>query len=285
MPYVDTHVHFWDVTRARYPWLTDAGTLPRRALLEDYRAATADDPPDRFVFVQAGTVNADGADEARWVHEMCVDQPDFGGLVAWGPADQGESAMQTHLDNMGIDRVVGVRQLIQSEPAGFCTTSEFTSAVASLARRDLTFDICIFGHQLDEAAILAAAAPETRLVVDHLAKPDIANEQFDEWRRAFCALARFDNVWCKLSGIVTEADHQSWTIDQLRPYVDVALETFGPSRMLWGSDWPVCTSAATHQRWRVATAGLLARLTEAERRSILLSTAADVYRLSTAEVR
>ena len=277
--YVDAHVHFWDVTENRYPWLEEARELPRRATLDDYRTATTDGPPEQFVFVQAGTVDADGIAEARWVSEMCAHQPDFGGLVAWGPAHHGEKAMAAHLDALGLDCIVAIRQLIQSEPPGFCTTSKFTGAVASLARYDLAFDICIFGCQLGDAALLAAAAPETRLVLDHLAKPSIADGEFDEWRKGFLALARHDNVWCKLSGLVTEADHANWTTDDLQPYVDVALETFGPTRMLWGSDWPVCTAASSHQWWRSATTALLAPLAESERQCILHTTVNSVYHL------
>ena len=277
--YVDAHLHFWDREVARYRWLENEPRLPARAALDDYREATADDPPEQYVFVQAGADPADGAAEARWVHAMCGATGDFAGMVVWAPVDDGPVAVAAHLDALRLPSVVGVRRLIQWAPAGLCTQPGFVGAVTSLGRRALAFDMCVFAHQLGDALTLARAAPDTRLVLDHFGKPDIAGGDIAGWRGRFEALAGLDNVWCKLSGLVTEADHTRWSVNDLRPFVHAVLELFGPRRIIWGSDWPVCTLAATHRRWRQATAELLGDLSADERQQILAGNARAVYRL------
>lgn len=277
--YIDAHLHFWDRAIARYDWLDDEPRLPARATLDDYRTATADDPPQQYVFVQAGADPADGSVEARWVHSMCSTEPDFGGMVVWAPVDDGPGAVAAHLDQLELAGVVGVRRLIQWAPPGLCTAPDFVRAVSSLGGRGLAFDMCVFPRQLSEAVELARAAPDTRLVLDHLGKPDIAAGRVTEWRRGVQALARLDNVWCKLSGLVTEADHEQWNANDLRPFVHTALELFGPHRLLWGSDWPVCLLASTHRHWRAATAELLAELSVRERQQILAGNARSVYQI------
>ena len=277
--YIDAHIHLWDVAEMEYPWLASEPSLPRRADLSTYRDATKDDPPTNFIFVQAGAAERDGLHEARWVHDMCAKAPDFAGLVVFGPTAQGADALSQHLDELEIDEVLGVRQLIQWAHPGYCTTPAFKAAVASLAAADLAFDICVLAHQLPEAIELARAAPNTRLVLDHLGKPDIAGGQLSAWRNDLAALAKLENVFCKLSGLATEADHETWTTDDLQPCVDIALSEFGPSRTMWGSDWPVCLNATTHSDWRRATARLLGGLNPSEQAQVRSRTARDAYKL------
>lgn len=277
--YIDAHVHLWDTGRHRMDWVEAEPGLADRYLLDDYRSATADDPPDGFVFVQAGVADADGTAEARWVESVCAPSPDFAGMVVWAPVDAGSAAVDHHLDDLDGLAVRGVRRLIQGDPPGLCTRPPFVEAVAALGRRDLVFDVCILPSHLDDAAQLARGAPDTRLVVDHLAKPGIGGDGFEHWRDGLVALGDLDNVWCKLSGLVTEADPDHWTVADLRPWVETALEVFGPRRLLWGSDWPVVTLAASHRRWREATTELLGGLGPDERAMIRSTNATEVYRL------
>jgi L-fuconolactonase len=201
-------------------------------------------------------------------------------MVVWAPADLGADAVGRQLDTLDLSTVRGVRRLIQGDPPGLCTQRPFVESVVSLASRDLVFDVCIFPRHLDDAIELADRAPGTRLVLDHVGKPDIAGGGFDDWHAGFRELAAHDNVWCTLSGLVTEADTASWTVDDLRPVVDAALAAFGPQRLLWGSDWPVVTLAATHRRWREATGELLGELSPDERDAIRSTTAIEVYGLN-----
>ena len=277
--YIDAHMHLWDRAVGRYRWLDDETGLPAAATLADYRKATVDDPPERFVFVEADVGPADGRAEAAWVHSMCATAPDFGGMVVWAPVDDGPDAVAAHLEALGLPSVVGVRRLLQGEPPGLCTDIDFVAAVRGLSRLDLAFDLCIVPSQLGDALTLARAVPDTRLVLDHFGKPDIAGGGAAAWRGGFEALARLDHVWCKLSGLATEADHARWNVQDLRPYVHTALELFGPARLLWGSDWPVCTKASTHRRWRQSTSELLEDLSPTEAGMILADNAREAYRL------
>jgi L-fuconolactonase len=277
--YIDAHLHFWDTGVARYQWLEDEPRLPDRVTLDDYREATADDPPERYIFIQADADPAYSIAETRWVHSMCSATPDFGGMVVWAPVDEGPDMVAAHLESLELPNVVGVRRIIQWGPLGLCTAPEFVQAVASLGSRDLAFDVCIFPHQLDDALTLARSTLNTRIVLDHLGKPDIARGDVAAWQKGFEALAALDNVWCKLSGLVTEAKLSRWTVEDLRPFVHIALGVFGPQRIIWGSDWPVCTISSSHQRWREATAELLGDLSAQEREQILVRNARKAYRL------
>ena len=137
----------------------------------------------------------------------------------------------------------------------------------------MTYDLLIYARQLPEAVAFVRALPEQRIVVDHLAKPDIKGGGFDRWRRHFAALAEFPQVWCKLSGLVTEADRDRWTPDDLRPYIQTALDCFGPERLMVGSDWPVCTVAGSYARTMQVVEEALAEYAPAERASVLGGTA------------
>jgi L-fuconolactonase len=275
-PYIDTHVHFWNNEAFSYSWLESEPRLAGQFGLEDYRRATAYDRPSGFVFVQAAAVDSDGADEASWVHEMCKSSPDFAGIVAWAPVDKGPNATRDHLEALDVPSIVGVRRLLQWDPPGLARQPRFVAAVDALAGQNLTFDICIFPEHLEDAQTLAASCPNTRLVLDHLGKPNIAGGEIHMWKAGFCALARHDNVWCKLSGLATEAS-PDWTPSDVAPYVDVALDTFGPERLIWGSDWPICTVATSHEVWRRATELLLSELAPSERHAILVGNATRVY--------
>lgn len=278
MAYVDAHVHFWD-DRIDHAWLAGEPTLPTDATPADYRSAVADDPPARFLFVEADADAGMGGAEARWVAEMCRGAPDFGGMVVWAPVDVGGASVSRHLDELGLDAVVGVRRLIQGEPPGFARSAGFVDGVRAVGAAGLAFDVCIRADQLDDAIALARAVPDTRLVLDHCGKPPIATGRLDAWRRDLATFAAFDHAVCKLSGLVTEADPRRWTADDLTPIFDHALECFGADRILWGSDWPVVEPAATHRSWREATDTLLAPLSDHERDAIRRTTALTTYNL------
>ncbi|MDW3220068.1 MAG: amidohydrolase family protein [Acidimicrobiales bacterium] len=278
MAYVDAHVHFWD-DGIEHGWLDGEPALPSRATLADYRDTTVDDPPSRFLFVEADADEGMGAAEARWVADMCGGEADFAGMVVWAPVQAGGAAVARHLDELGLDGIVGIRRLVQGEAAGFARSAGFVDGVRAVGAADLVFDICITANQFADAIALARAAPDTRLVLDHCGKPPIATGQLADWRRDLAALAASENVTCKLSGLVTEADPQRWSEDELAPVLDHALECFGAERILWGSDWPVVERAATHRSWRDATDILLAPLSDDERDTIRRTTALRIYDL------
>ena len=169
------------------------------------------------------------------------------------------------------------KRQVQAEPAGFLHRPAFQRGIAAIERSDLVYDILIYARQLPEAVRFAAAFPGQRFVLDHLGKPDIRNNGLHEWRRRLQEMAALPHVWCKLSGLVTEADWRGWTPDTLRPYLDAALDAFGPSRVMFGSDWPVCTAAATYAQVVALVRGAIAQYSADEQAQILGKTAEGVY--------
>jgi L-fuconolactonase len=226
------------------PWLDDDRVLNRAFEMPDYQRDTSSVPVQALVYVQVDVTPAYALLEAEWA----VAQP-VAGVVAFAPLEDGGVA-RSYLERLVAlgPRVKGVRRLIQSEPdAAF--PLRLVEGLRLLARYDLSFDICIKHHQLGRTVEMVRACPETSFILDHLGKPDVAAGLLEPWRSDISALADLPNVVCKLSGLVTEADHQRWTPTDLAPYVSHVLAAFGPERVLFGSDWPVITHAASYVRW------------------------------------
>jgi len=215
-------------------------------------------------------------EETRWLLTLADAHPFIAGVVGW--VDLRSASVDADLEAVAPHRkLIGVRHIVQAEPDGFLDSPEFRRGVSRLDRFGLTYDLLIYARQLPEAVAFVRALPEQRIVVDHLAKPDIKGGGFDRWRRHFAALAEFPQVWCKLSGLVTEADRDRWTPDDLRPYIQTALDCFGPERLMIGSDWPVCTVAGSYARTMQVIEEALAEYAPAERASVLRGTAQRLW--------
>ena len=252
-PIVDTHVHLWDIERLSYPWLASVPAINKNHLVEDYRRACGSVQVAKMVFVQSDCAPEQALAEAEWVSGLARGEPRLRGMVARASLEQGD-AVQPHLEKLvALPLVKGVRRLIQGEPdPEFCLRPDFVRGVQLLHAHGLSFDLCIKHPQLANTIRLVRQCPDVRFVLDHIGKPDIKAGRLDPWRAELRELARMENVWCKLSGMVTEADHAKWTPAELRPYIDHAVECFGFGRVMFGSDWPVSTLATDYPRW-VAT--------------------------------
>jgi L-fuconolactonase len=270
---IDSHQHFWRYDAARYPWIDGSMAALQRDFLpfdlqETIRAAGV----GGTIAVQARQDD----DETEWLIELANEHAFIKGVVGW--VDLRASDVDRRLERFGQEsRLVGVRHVVQAEPDGFLDGPAFRRGIAALERFDLVYDILVYARQLREATRFAAAFPERRLVLDHLGKPDVRGGGFAPWRRDLTALAALPRVWCKLSGLVTEADWRAWTPAALRPYLDTALEAFGPSRLMFGSDWPVCTVAATYAQVIGLVRDAIAEYSADEQARILGGTAANVY--------
>jgi len=207
---------------------------------------------------------------------LAVDCDLIAGVVGW--VDLVDPAVADHLD---APRLVGIRHQMQAEPdpAGRLAQPAVQRGLRALGAAGLAYDLMIRPAQFDVAARTVAAHPELRFVLDHLGKPPIADGPIGPWADGIRALARFPNLYCKLSGMVTVADHSRWTADDIRPYASVALDAFGPDRVMFGSDWPVCLIAADYRGVVDLAVELTGSLTSAERESVLGGTAQRVYRL------
>ncbi|MDQ0642934.1 amidohydrolase family protein [Microbacterium murale] len=257
MRVLDSHLHLWDPSLLDYPWLAGP-LLARFAADEIVDAVGAGDGERGFVFVQADCVEEQYLDEIDWVASL-AEQLGVRGIVAGARLDRGDAtvayldAATGSLDTEGERTlVVGVRHLLQGEPEGFAGRSAFRAGAEALVERDLAFDACVRGTaQLRDVGALAAALPELRIVLDHLGKPAVGTAEAplpptSDWTDAIAEIAAHPQVFCKLSGLPAEAGG-SWSAEQLEPFFDVALNAFGPDRLMVGSDWPV--SAVTASGW------------------------------------
>jgi L-fuconolactonase len=279
MPLVDSHVHFWDPDHLNYPWLQDIPPLNQSFLPAQLAQAVTAVDLQKIVFVQADCAPEDALTEVAWVSELGQLEPRIQGIVAFAPLEK-EAARASYLEKLkAFPLVKGVRRLIQSEAHGFARQPEFIQGVQQLAQFGFSFDICIVHTQMAEAIELVEQCPDVAFVLDHFGKPDIANKQLEPWAAQCRTLAQLPHVSCKLSGLVTEADHDNWTEADLRPYVDVALEAFGPNRLMFGGDWPVSKLATSYQQWVETAVSLLSTLSESDRKRIFFENAQTFYRL------
>lgn len=270
---IDSHQHFWRYDAAEYDWIDGTMAALRRDFLPDDAHAVMEPLGiDGTIAVQARQTEA----ETEWLIELANADPFIRGVVGWIDLQAGDVAR--HLERVGQEPcVVGLRHVVQAEPEGFLDRPAFRRGVAALERYDLVYDILIYERQMPEAARFAAAFPSQRMVLDHLGKPDVRAGRIDDWRRELSGLAVLPHVWCKLSGLVTEADWRAWTPGQLRPYLDAALDAFGPSRVMFGSDWPVCTVAASYDQVLALVRDAIAEYSADEQAQMMGRTAEEVY--------
>ena len=270
---IDCHQHFWRYDAAQYGWIDDSmAALKRDFLPDDLAPLMRAEGVTGTIAVQARQDDA----ETAWLLELAAQHPFIRGVVGW--VDLQAQDVECRVERLAATpRLLGVRHVVQAEPAGFLHHTAFRRGIAALEPTDLVYDILISARQLPEAIRFAAAFPRQRFVLDHLGKPDVRGGGFDEWRRELADLAALPHVWCKLSGLVTEADWRAWTPSQLRPYLDAALEAFGPSRVMIGSDWPVCTLAAPYAGVLALARDAIADYSIDEQAQMLGKTAEDVY--------
>ena len=279
--YIDSHVHFWDPARLNYAWLAEVPSIQTTHTPQRLDSELGAARPERLVFVQADCDAAQSLDEVAWIEQLAEREARIGGIVAHARMDAGAETL-AHLDRLAQRPLVrGVRHLIQGEKeSGFCVRPEFVTGVQALASRGLSFDLCCRSHQLPDVAELVRRCPEVSFVLDHAGKPPIAGGDLRAWEHDIGTVAASPNVVCKVSGLVTEADHATWTPPQLRPVVERVRECFGPSRMLFGSDWPVVKLAGGYVRWLDVARELLSALPAPDLDAVFHGNARRVYRLS-----
>jgi L-fuconolactonase len=274
---VDAHLHLWDPSTLDYPWLIDLPDLHRPFGVPELTATVT--PPDAAVFVEAGGQGEHPLSEVEFVERVAAGWPALRGIVAYAPLERG-AAVGPHLRALAARPLVrGVRRNIQDETPGFALSDDFLAGVRGLAEHGLVADVCVRDHQLEEVIGLVGAVPEVTFVLDHLGKPAIRDGRWQPWADQLARLAERPNVVCKLSGLTTEARWDSWTPDEIRPYLAHALSRFGPDRCLFGGDWPVSTLAVTYPIWLDLVRDALAPYPELDRAMVLGGTAARVYRL------
>jgi L-fuconolactonase len=279
-PIVDAHVHLYDVERLRYAWLAGVPKINRTYLLEAFDEARGAVRVDKIVFAEVAVDPGLHLEEAAFIQALANRDPRLCGIVAHVPLETGV-AVEADLATLKAHRnVCGIRRLIETEhnPA-FCLEPPFLAALRLLPKYGLTFDICVKHTAMAYALELVKRCPEVSFVLDHIGKPDIKNGLREPWSAQITELARLPNVVCKVSGVVTEADHAHWTADQVKPYVAHVIEAFGFDRVMFGSDWTVSELTHRYPQWVEIVDDVIAGASETEQRKLYRDTAIRVYRL------
>ncbi len=295
---VDTHQHLWDLKKFRLPWIKEGSQLARSHLTEDYRKATADlgsfPSPDgkkdlvpgkivQAVYMEVDVDPAQQDEEADHVLDLCrrADNPTAAAVISGRPASE---AFGKYLDRFkGNAYVKGVRQVLHGPgtPAGYCLDPNFIRGIRLLGERGLSFDLCLRHAELPDGAKLIEACPGTRFILDHCGNPDVQARDRSRWEKDMAALARHENVVGKVSGILASARPYQWTADELAPFINHTLKVFGPDRVLFGGDWPVCTLQGTYKQWVEALVAITRGRPLAEQRKLFHDNAVHFYGLET----
>ena len=272
---IDAHHHFWHYNTQDYGWISDEMAVLRRDFLpSDLKPELDRAGIDRVVSVQARQC----VEETEWLLKLAEENDFIAGVVGWLPIASPEFPVL--LEKFAANpKLRAIRHVVQDEPDDrFILGEAFNQGIDRLLSTHLVYDILIFERHLPYAIEFVKRHSEEQVfVLDHIAKPKIAAGEMHPWADNLRKLAAFPNVFCKLSGLVTEADIHNWTPDQLRPYVETVIDAFGPGRVMFGSDWPVCTCATTYSAWRDLVGGFISHLSVNEQTQIMGGAALKAY--------
>ncbi len=273
---IDAHHHLWRYSSEEYPWIGEGDLALRRDFgLPELHAELDAAGVSGTIAVQA----RQSLEETRWLLELAADSGRIFGVVGWAPI--AEPGIGDLLDSLGEPRLVALRHVVQDEAdPEFLLRPDFARGLAALPSRCIAYDLLIKPAQLPMAIACIDAHPMLRFVLDHAAKPDFSGgaPAFESWARDMRALAKRPNAYCKLSGLALESG-PLWSVEMLQPVFNLLLESFGPSRLLFGSDWPVCLLATSYLQWLEAFRVLIETLSETEKASVLGQSAIKAYRL------
>jgi L-fuconolactonase len=275
---IDAHQHYWQLSKPfDYEWLKSPQheTICRDFLPSDLRPHLDATGVNKTVFVQT----QHNLDEPRWVLELAEQNDFIAGVVGWVDlaSEQCEDQLLQVKEN---PKFVGIRHVTQDEPDdNFIIRDDILRGLRVLQKHQVPFDLLFYVKHLHHAVQLSRELPELPMVIDHISKPRIGEQSLSDWQSNFEAAAQCPNIWCKLSGMITEADWKNWKPADLKPYIDIALEAFGPDRLMFGSDWPVCELAGSYEQVHAALTECLGPLSESENSRIFGETAIEFYGL------
>jgi L-fuconolactonase len=273
---IDAHHHLWRYTPAEYGWIDETmRALQWDFLPADLRAAMATAGVAGTIAVQARQT----LEETRWLLDLADGCDAIRGVVGWAPI-AGEDFPGCMEEFDGRAKLKGLRHVIQGEKdEHYILREDFNSGIRTIAGSGLVYEILIYERHLADTIYFVDEHPDQPFVLDHVGKPLIAGGVLEPWAERMMELGQRENVWCKLSGMVTEAKWDAWTSETLKPYLDVAVEAFGPQRLMAGSDWPVCLVASGYKQWFDVLRTYFAPFSEAERARVFGETAVEVYGL------
>lgn len=273
--YIDSHQHFWKYNPSNHAWINDE----MKAIQKDFLPADLQPLLHQEGIQGCVTVQVDQTeDENHFLLSLASNSDFIKGVVGWIDfrADNLENRLQFFKQ---FFKLKGFRHIVQGEPKGFLTDKKFIDGVSKLSNYGFTYDLLIYHHQMEEALKFVEQLPNVKIVVDHIAKPAIKSGGNTRWEADITALGAFDNVCCKISGMVTEADWKRWKQEDFTPYLDKTFEAFGVNRIMYGSDWPVCLVAATYQQQFSIVHQYISRLSLSEKQMVMGDNAKTFYNL------
>ncbi|MFH6991747.1 amidohydrolase family protein [Flavobacterium sp. FlaQc-48] len=273
---IDSHQHFWKYDPQKQPWIgEDMKAIARDFMPEDLKAVYQINQIDACVAVQAHQ----SLGETEFLLDLAQKNDFIKGVVGW--VDLKALDIESVLNRYsGFEKLKGFRHVLQGEADhNFMVRPDFLNGIAALQKYNFTYDILIFPHQLLAAVELVSRFPNQKFIINHIAKPYIKDGFYKGWAVALSAIGQYPNVYCKLSGMSTEADYSSWTPEQIEPYMQLALDAFGPERLLFGSDWPVSLLAADYGKTKELVTNFIAKLSIKEQEAIMGGNAIQFYKL------
>jgi len=277
MTIIDTHQHYWKYDPVNYAWINDDMAVIRQDFLPaDLQPVLAANGVAASIAVQADQTEQ----ETDWLLQLADENPFIAGVVGW--VDLRSPQLAERLQHYAqFSKLKGFRHVLQGEEPSFMLQSSFVNGIAQLQAHGFAYDILIFPQHLPAALQLVQQFPEQRFVIDHLAKPYIKQGLIGEWASGMKALAAHTNVYCKISGMVTEADWRKWSAADLHPYIDTVVQAFGTNRCMFGSDWPVCLVAAAYDKWLQTVQDFFAGFSTEEQAMVFGGNAKHFYQIDT----
>lgn len=273
---IDSHQHFWKYEPVKHDWIDDNMSVIRRDFSpSDLAKVYQENSIDGCVAVQADQT----LEETDFLIDLASNNNFIKGIVGW--VDLRSENIENVLEKYSTNKIVkGFRHVVQGEADhNFLLRPNFSRGISLLEKYNFTYDILVFPHQLGAVLEFVKKFPNQKFVIDHIAKPYIKDGYFDGWATMMTAIGKHENVYCKMSGMVTEAEYNTWTPEQIHPYMNTALEAFGSKRILFGSDWPVCLVAGNYNKIKKLTTDFISQLSQIEQDSIMGNNAIEFYNL------
>lgn len=272
---IDTHVHFWNYNKVKDAWITDDMKLLQRDFLPEHlRTELQENKVDGIIAVQADQ----SENETTFLFELAKKNSEIKGIVAWVDL-QNENIENKLLYYSQSSIIKGFRHIVQAEPEGFLRAERFLNGIKLLKIYNFTYDILIYENQLSEAIEFVNKFSGQKFIIDHCAKPAIKNKSINEWKKGMKEISQNENVYCKVSGLTTEADWINWKEKDFYPYFDCVFETFGTDRLVFGSDWPVVLVSGTYAKWKNLLENYMYDYSAEEKEKIFRKNAIEFYNL------
>lgn len=273
---IDSHQHFWKYDPVRDSWINGAMKIIQRDFLpSDLKPILTENNVDGCIAVQADQSET----ETTFLLNLATHNNFIKGVVGW--VDLCDNNLKKRLEHFAQNKLFkGVRHILQAEKEDFILDQAFMDGIGELAALNLTYDLLVFPNQLKNSTKLVSKFSNQKFVVDHIAKPPIKSGEINDWKAAITTLAKNPNVYCKLSGLTTEANWSSWNISDFTPYIDVVFEAFGTDRLMFGSDWPVCLLAGSYSKNKDIITSYIKQLSPTEQAQVMGLNAMDFYNLN-----